>query len=210
VPPLTTELEGDDEEAQEYSAPEAAPRGRARLLAVVTAIAVVLALVASVMTASYIRLRSDRDAADADRTRVATTATQVVEAMFAVDADSDNKQQADVIHTLGTGPLIEQYEQVIPSTRDLLKALGVASEHSRVTDGGVFVGDVDDNEARVVVVVDLVVIGKTTKIVPNQYLRIHLVKLDGSWKVDNIENVNVALAGAASDQAPPTSSSSSG
>ena len=151
-------------------------------------------MAASVLTASYVRLRSDRDSADRDRTKVATTATQVVEAMFVVDANSDNKAQSEVVHALGTGPLIEQYDTVIPKTRDLLKTLGVASEHGQVTNDGVYIGDVTGGQAQVVVVIDLVVVGQVTKVVPSQYLQVHLVKLDGVWKVDNIENVNVALA----------------
>ena len=202
-----------DEEATEQDASlqetqATTTRSRARVIAVLVAVAIVLGLVASVMTASYLRLRNDRNSADAERTRVATTATQVVEAMFRVDVGSDNKAESSVIHTLGTAPLIEQYEQVIPTTRDLMKSLDVTSQHAEIVDNGVFVGDVGANEARVVVIMDNVVVGKAAKVVPNFYLRIDLVKLDGTWKVDNITNLNVSLA-SAQQQAGNSSSSSS-
>jgi hypothetical protein len=141
---------------------------------------------------------------------VATTASQVATAITAIDATGDNQQQSNVIHALGTGPLIEQYEAAIPSTRQLLVALGVQSEHGQVPpENGVYIGDIGDNQAQVLVVIDLVVVGQVVKTVPNQYLRIHLVKLDGMWKVDNVENLNVALAASAGPQSPTTSTSSS-
>src|SRR4051794_36237382 len=211
--------EVDEEAAGNESGVSARPQSRARLVAVLTAVAVLLGLVASVMTASYVRVRADRDAARDDRTAVATTAARAAEAMTAIDANSDNQQQADAMHALGTGPLIEQYDQAIPATRQLLVALNVTSEHGQVTDNGVYVGDIDGNQAQVIVVIDLVVVGQVTKVIPSQYLRIHLVKLDGQWKVDNVENLNVALAatgdaqgapGAGSPGAAPTPSTTPG
>jgi hypothetical protein len=48
------------------------------------------------------------------------------------------------------------------------------------------------------VVVDLVLVAETPRVVPNQYLRVHLAKLSGHWKVDNVEDLNVSLAATAS------------
>lgn len=194
----------DEEAADDPSEVSARPQSRARLVALLTAVAVVLGLVASIMTASYVRVRADRDAARDDRTAVATTAARAAEAMTAIDANSDNQQQADAVHSLGTGPLIEQYDQAIPATRQLLVALNVTSEHGQVTDNGVYVGEIDGNQAQVIAVIDLVVVGQVTKVIPNQYLRIHLVKLDGAWKVDNVENLNVALAASGGGTGPAT------
>jgi hypothetical protein len=123
--------------------------------------------------------------------------------MTAIDANSDNHEQADAVHALGTGPLIEQYDQAIPATRKLLVALNVTSEHGQVQDNGVYVGEIDGNQAQVIVVLDLVVVGQATKVIDNQYLRVHLVKLDGVWKVDNVENLNVALAATGNGQTAP-------
>ena len=169
------------------------------------------------MTASYIRLRANKDTSSEDRTTVATVAAQLAEAMTAIDAVGDNQAEADVVHRLGTGPLIEQYDATIPATRKLLVAVKVKSERGQITPSGVYVGDVDGSQAQVIVVIDLVVVGDVTKVVPNQYLRMHLVKLDGAWKVDNVNDVNAGLASTASgatsatsvptpDSAPTTSS----
>ena len=64
-------------------------------------------------------------------------------------------------------------------------------------------------------VVDLVLVADTPRVIPNQYLRVHLAKLSGVWKVDNVEDLNVALstpAGATSTSttSTPSTESSSG
>ena len=158
------------------------------------------------MTASYIRLRSDKDSTSSDRTAVATIAGRVAEAMTAIDATGDNKAEAAVVHELGTGPLIDQYDATIPATRNLLLAVKVKSEHGQITPNGVYVGDVEGDQAQVIVVIDLVVIGDITKVVPNQYLRMHLVKLNGQWKVDNVSDINTELAASAGAGASTTTS----
>ena len=177
----------------------------ARWPLVAVALAVGFGLIASVMTASYIRLRSDKDTTSEDRTAVATVAAQLAEAMTAIDAGGDNQKEADVVHRLGTGPLIEQYDATIPATRKLLVAVERDVERGQITPGGVYVGDVDSDQAQVIVVIDLVVVGEITKVVPNQYLRMHLVKLNGEWKVDNVSDINAGLAASASGASPTTS-----
>ena len=175
---------------------------------VVGGLAIVFGLIASVMTASYIRLRADKDKSSEDRTAVATVAARAAEAMTAIDADGDNKAEADVVHQLGTGPFIEQYDQAIPATRKLLVALKVKSERGQITPSGVYVGDIESDQAQVIVVIDLVIVGDITKVVPNQYLRVHLVKLNGEWKIDNVNDVNTGLAAQASGSASTTSTPS--
>jgi hypothetical protein len=223
VPPTTEAEETADDAAEEnaqapadYVTPDR-PAPAARWFLVVGALAILFGLIASVMTASYIRLRADKDETGADRTAVATVAAQLAEALTAIDAGGDNKAESDVVHRLGTGPLIEQYDATIPATRKLLQAVKVTSERGQITSGGVYVGDVDSDQAQVIVVIDLVVVGEITKVVPNQYLRMHLVKLNGEWKVDNVNDVNAGLAASASGSAPglstpatPSTSSSSG
>ncbi|MEY2451713.1 MAG: hypothetical protein QOD92_1287 [Acidimicrobiaceae bacterium] len=209
VPPTTEADDTDTDESAEVDDAPAVRETRAsasRWLVVVGALAVVFALIASVMTASYIRLRSDKDDSNADRTAVATIAARVAEAMTAIDAAGDNKAEADVVHQLGTGPLIDQYDATIPATRQLLLAVKVKSEHGQITPNGVYVGDIEGDQAQVIVVIDLVVIGEITKVVPNQYLRMHLVRLNGDWKVDNVSDINVELAASAGAGASTTTS----
>jgi hypothetical protein len=206
----------DEHESVEEAAVDRRPAS-GRWLVVVGGLAIVFGLIASVMTASYIRLRADKDKSSEDRTAVATVAARAAEAMTAIDAGGDNKAEADVVHQLGTGPFIEQYDQAIPATRQLLVALKVKSERGQITPSGVYVGDVEADQAQVIVVIDLVIVGDITKVVPNQYLRMHLVKLGGEWKVDNVNDVNTSLAAQASGAASttttpsvPSDSSSSG
>jgi hypothetical protein len=210
VPPTTeAEVSATDaaDELAEYAAPDRRAPG-ARWLLVVGGLAIVFGLLASVMTASYIRLRADKDAASKDRTAVATVAARAAEAMTAIDANGDNQAEADVVHQLGTGPFIEQYDQAIPATRKLLVALKVKSERGQITPNGVYVGDIESDQAQVIVVIDLVIVGDITKVVPNQYLRVHLVKLNGEWKIDNVNVVNTGLAAQASGSASTTSTPS--
>jgi hypothetical protein len=198
--------EAGDGEALGDDAPSVPRRNasRGRWLLVAGALAIVFGLIASVMTASYLRLRSDKQSSEQDRTAVATTAARLAEAMTAIDAGGDNQAEADVVHQLGTGPLIEQYDRVIPDTRKLLTALKVKSENGQITPNGVYVGDIEGDQAQVIVVIDLVIVGEVTKVVPNQYLRMHLVKLNGEWKVDNVSDVNTALGAPAGGTAPTT------
>src|SRR5439155_3994532 len=119
-------------------------------------------------------------------------------AMTAINADADNRADADVVHQLGTGPFIEQYDEAIPATRKLLVALKVKSERGQITPNGVYVGDIENDQAQVIIVIDLVIVGETTKVVPNQYLRVHLAKINGEWKIDNVYDVNTSLAAQAS------------
>jgi hypothetical protein len=178
-------------------------------------VAIGFALLAVVMTASYIKLRSDKSTDSSDRTTVATTASRAAEAMTSLDASGPNTAQADVIRQLGTDPFIQQYVTGIESIRKLFGPLKVSSERGTVTK--VYVSEIDKDQAEVIVVVDLVLVAETPKVVPNQYLRVHLAKLSGQWKVDNVEDLNVSLAATASGAgstttappAPPSSGSSS-
>jgi len=75
----------------------------------------------------------------------------------------------------------------------------------------VYVGDIESAQSRVIVRLDLVYVGDNTRVIPDQYLDMTLAKLDGTWKVDNVQVLNVALAGGApATTTTPSSSSSSG
>ena len=163
---------------------------------VIAALAIVFGLVASVMTASYLRLRNDTQGSDSDRTEVSTLAARVAEAMTSLDGNGPNQNQADTIRSIATGPFIEQYEQGIESIRKTFGPLKVQFIRGTVVAGKVFVGEVTSDQAEVIVVVNLRIVAETERTVPNQYLRVHLAKIGGEWKVDNVENLNVALAAA--------------
>ena len=199
----------DDPSTRDNASPFERRASGPRWPLVALGLAVVFGLVASLMTASYIRLRSDKDTTNEDRTTVATTASRAAEALTSLDADGPNQQQADVIRQLGTKPFIDQYTQGIESIRKTFGPLKVRSIRGQIA--GVFVGDIGTDEAEVIVVVDLVLNADTPRVVHDQYLRVHLAKLSGVWKVDNIENLNVALAasGTVPSSTTPTSSTES-
>ena len=207
VPPTTEADETAADAADDDTPPARKPDSSATTVAtILLAIGFgITAIALAVLLPAYIKLRNDKNSTSDDRTTVATVAAQVAEAMTAIDADGDNKTEADVVHQFGTGPLIEQYDVTIPATRKLLVAVKVKSERGQITPSGVYVGDVDSDQAQVIVVIDLVVVGDVTKVVPNQYLRMHLVRLNGEWKVDNVNDVNAGLASQASGASTTTS-----
>jgi hypothetical protein len=164
----------------------------------------VIALGMTLLAVHY-KSTADKGTDSADRTTVATTAAQAAEAMTSLDASGPNGQQADVIRQLGTQPFIEQYTQGIESIRKLFGPLKVTSERGTVTK--VYVSDIDQDQAEVIVVVDLVIVADQPRVVPNQYLRVHLAKLSGQWKVDNVEDLNVSLAATANSTGSSTTTS---
>lgn len=211
VPPTTEADLPAAEAADEHDVePSTSPAGSGAVIAVTVA-AAVFALLAVGMAVVAVHYKSEAgDANSDDRTTVATTASRAAEAMTSLDADGPNQEQADIIRQLGTTPFIEQYEQGIEAIRKLFGPLKVKSERGQVT--RVYVGDIDQDQAEVIVVVDLVLVAEIPKVVPNQYLRVHLAKLSGVWKVDNVEDLNVALAasvGSTPEPVTPTSGTES-
>jgi hypothetical protein len=205
VPPAGVD---DTQEALfEVAPPPAPPKPRNSLLYVVTALAVLFGLATAIVVPAYIRLRNDHSGNDADRTEATTVAAQVAEAITSLDAQGANQAQADRIRALGTGPLIEQYTDAIAAIQKTFAPLKVQSIRGQVSK--VYVGDIAGDQGEALVVVDLVIVGDSPRVVPDQYLRVHLAKIDGAWKVDNVENINVALAAqsSTSSTAPPATSS---
>jgi hypothetical protein len=213
VPPAELDEPGVNEQVALFDVPDAKASSTrtsgARLLYVVTGLAVAFGIVASVMTAAYVRLRNDESTSDKDRTEVSTVAAQVAEAITSVDAQGPVESQSERIRALGTAPLIEQYEGILPSIQQTLTKVNVTSIHGQISK--VYVGDIADDQAEAVVVVDLVFVGPKPRVDPDQYLRIHLARIDGQWKVDNVESVLAKIAaqtGASSSPSTSTESSS--
>lgn len=166
---------------------------------VATAFAVVFAVAAVGLLVLLVRDRSSTDSS-ADRTEISTTAARVAEAITAVD-ESGNGTLAATVDQLGTAPVVDQYKQISSTIRNELGTFKLKSIRGTVKD--VYVGNIDNAESRVIVRLDLVFVGDNTRVVPDQYLDMTLAKLDGQWKVDNVQVLNVQLANPA-----PSSSSS--
>ncbi len=155
--------------------------------------AVVFAVVAVVAVIAAISAHKDSDASK-EELKVRTVASQMAEAVTNLSGTGDNSAQADVVHRLGTGPFLAQYDEGVPAYQKLYQATG-ASAHGDVL--GTYVGQVNpgDKEADAVVVVNLVVSGQNTSAPVELYLQVHLVNLGGdTWKVDGLTDVNSRLA----------------
>jgi hypothetical protein len=133
------------------------------------------------------RLRDEQTAA----ATVKTTAAQVTEALARWDAGT-NQEQRTTLDRLANGVIVTQYDGAKAGLDKALPVFGIQSVQARVKE--VYLGEVSNGEAQVVVIFDLVVAGKNPAVIPNRYFRVHLSQIDGTWKVDNAEDVNASLA----------------
>ena len=173
---------------------------------VVTAVAAgVFALLAVVAMVAWAGARNRSDTSG-DRTQIATTAARVAEAITAMDGTGNGTLGATV-DQLGTAPVVSQYKEISDAIRKVMGPLKLKSIRGTVKE--VYVGDIESAQARVIVRLDLVYVGDNTRVIPDQYLDMTLAKLDGTWKVDNVRVLNVALSGGAPSTTVPTSTSSS-
>ena len=171
------------------------------------AFAIAAAVFAIVAVALLVLLVRDRKTADSstDRTEISTTAARIAEAITAVD-ESGNGTMAATVDQLGTAPVVDQYKGISSTIRNELATFKLKSIRGTVKD--VYVGTIDTAESRVIVKLDLVFVGDNTRVVPDQYLDMTLAKLDGQWKVDNVEVLNVQLANPAPNSASSPSPTS--
>jgi hypothetical protein len=216
----TTEAEEEaPKEEPEEQEPELEPKSKSKrvvrnpALLIVSIAAVVFAVLAIVMVAIVVKDRSKSNDSG-DRTEISTTAARIAEAITAVEP-SGGGALAATVEQLGTSPVIAQYTEISDAMRKVMGPLKLQSIRGTVKE--VYVGNIEGSEARVIVRLDLVYVGDNTRVIPDQYLDMTLAKLDGKWKVDNVQVLNVALAGAAptstvpgSQPTTPSTASSSG
>ncbi|MEY2404820.1 MAG: hypothetical protein QOD38_2371 [Acidimicrobiaceae bacterium] len=216
----TTEAEEEaPKEEPEEQEPELEPKSKSKrvvrnpALLIVSIAAVVFAVLAIVMVAIVVTDRSKSNDSG-DRTEISTTAARIAEAITAVEP-SGGGALAATVEQLGTSPVIAQYTEISDAMRKVMGPLKLQSIRGTVKE--VYVGNIEGSEARVIVRLDLVYVGDNTRVIPDQYLDMTLAKLDGQWKVDNVQVLNVALAGAAptstvpgSQPTTPSTASSSG
>jgi len=196
-----------DDQMELFPPPPAPPRRPSRAGRIALAVAAAgFAIVAVVLLVLLVRERNTNDAST-DRTEISTTAARMAEAITAVD-ESGNGTMAATVDQLGTAPVIDQYKGISTTIRNELATFKLRSIRGTVKD--VYVGNIDAAESRVIVKLDLVFVGDNTRVVPDQYLDMTLAKLDGQWKVDNVQVLNVQLANPAPSPSsgPPASSAS--
>lgn len=198
----------DDDQLELFPPPPPPDRaGVPRGAVVVLSIAAAVLLLACVgLLVLLVRERSSTDSST-DRTEISTTAARMAEAMTAVD-EAGNGTMAATVDQLGTAPVVDQYKGISGTIRGELATFKLKSIRGTVKD--VYVGNIDNAESRVIVRLDLVFVGDNTRVVPDQYLDMTLAKLDGQWKVDNVQVLNVQLANPApsSSSSPPATSPS--
>lgn len=91
--------------------------------------------------------------------------------------------------SFATGSFRKQYEQAFSGGLDVI--LRETEAQSRVTNLDVFVSEIDDNTASAIVVVDTVTEGKSgTRRTLATYVRLELVRVAGTWKIDDVVNLN--------------------
>jgi hypothetical protein len=168
----------------------------------------VFAVLSIVLVAIVVNDHSKTDSGSGDRTEISTTAARVAEALTAVDPVANNSASA-TIQQLGTAPVLQQYNEINGAVQKLMAPLKLQSIRGKVQE--VYVGTVDQSEATAIVRIDLILVGDSTKVQPGYYLDVSLAKLDGVWKVDNLQLLNVTLAnGVPSSTVPGAPSASSG
>jgi len=196
----TSEEDAPDEvEAAAGSAANDGAPARSRpaitVVAVATAAVLLVAALALLLFLVHEKSRADKLGAESDDiAAVQRIASEVAEKIARWNPTTEQADH-DALAALTNGPILSQYEGTIKGLDASLPALGVTSIEATVEE--VYVGQIQHDEAQVVVVADLDVKGSNSHTVPNHYLRVHLSRIGGTWKVDNVQDVNISLAAGA-------------
>jgi hypothetical protein len=183
-----------------------APRKESNLsFRLVSVAAAVFALLAIAMVVVVVRDRPNNET-NGDRADISSTAARVAEAITAVDPAGSGALAATV-EQFGTAPVIAQYKEISGAIGKVMGPLKLTSIRGSVKE--VYVGNIEGSEVKVIVRLDLVYVGDNTRVIPDQYLDMSVAKLDGTWKVDNVQVLNVELNGGATTTTAPASTSSS-
>jgi Mce-associated membrane protein len=169
--------------------PEAEPAPARRRRPVAAVLCLLLAIVAVVLGVTAVSLRADLDREREERRDVAEVAGAFSEAILSYDfKDLDATKQR--VLDLSTGDFADDFDTSFEGLSALVEA---AKGRATATVQDVFVGDIGDGEATVITVVDLAATGASgDRTVPDSYIRLSLVRVDGEWKVDGLTSLNFA------------------
>ena len=193
--------EGDlDTDAQTDDADDGGAPTTRRTSWLPVALAVIFGLLAVVMFVVAGQLKEQRDDARSaeagitgDRAEVESVAGQFGEAILSYDYTDIEASQQRVLD-LSTGQFQREYETGFEGFAELIEE---TEARSVATVTGVYVGDVSDERAEAIAVVDASVTGTGgTRTVADSYIRLDLVKVGGAWKVDGVTSLNFAAAGS--------------
>lgn len=167
------------------------PRGPGFVLAVSAAVVfAVVAVVLAVLLAT--------DGGDDDLEDLRQAAGRFGEALVTYDFH-DPEVHRDAVLSMATGSFREDYEDAFD------QGLGqVITEVQAVSNGtvnDVYLSSVEDDQAQAVVSLRVAVSGTSgERTIPDQYVLLTLIRLDGTWKVDQVIDLNFPT----SDSSTPT------
>ena len=196
--------EEDDQPAQVEAEPVPAEEGRGRgPVRAVAALAVVFFLGAVGLAVLSARLSSQLQEERGDRREVERVSSRFGQSLLTFDYRNMTPTR-DAVFSLSTGTFHKQYEQAFKSLTTLIQQ-GKTVSRGTVTD--VFVGDIGDHNASVIVVVDTATTGTAgPRSAVDSYIQLDLVQTGGRWLVDGVTNLNFnqAVGGPAPSAAPST------
>jgi hypothetical protein len=144
----------------------------------------VFAVAAVVMTWVAASLESDLDEERSGDNDVARVAGTFAEAFFTLDYREADRWHDEVV-ALATGTFRDEYEEAFEGGLDEL--MRRTRPVWAVTIDEVLVGDVEDGKANAVAVVDISQDGTGgAREIPNAYVRLGLVRVEGEWRVDSV------------------------
>jgi hypothetical protein len=176
--------------------PAAPPRSLAFTVAI--ALAVVFALTTVFLAFVATSLKADKDelsdGGGGGQPELVAAAAQFTQAF--VDRDTSVESLRDDVVALSTGEFAEQFTDGIDSVVELDEAVGLVASQATISD--VFVTAADGPTAQAIVVYDARSSFVDGRVVENQnqYMVLRLIDVDGTWLVDNANDLLRVLANA--------------
>jgi Mce-associated membrane protein len=196
------EPEGDQVEQEEYLQP---PAGASRRPLIIVAAALLVA--ATFFGVLAARFNSELSDERNERDDVQAVAARMATALLTYDY-RDLDASKDRVLADATGTFRREYEKAFTSTLAVLIRETKAQSKATVTD--LFVSDVTEGAAGALVVVSTERKGVGGAVpAATSYIQLDLVKVGGTWKVDNVTNLNFTGSGTArSPASAPTTTTS--
>lgn len=171
-----------------------APR-RSPALVVVAVLAIVFFASTVLLAVVAVDLEDDKEALEDARAEVAAVAGRFVVELLGYDY-RDPEGYRDRVLGLTAAPFTEQFETAV---EQLEESFSVAESVSTGTVREVFVAEVsDDATATAIVEYDRTLDGAAgPRRETNLYVRLGLIEQDGVWRINDVLNLNLAIAGAA-------------
>ncbi len=187
----------DPDDGAERPSPPAPTARRSTALLTAVVLAVVFFATTVLLGVVAVGLKSDKDELADQQTAVRSVSERFVDAFLEYDYRNPDASIETVL-SLTAPPFTEQFEEAVPA---LQESFETAEQVSTGTVRDVFVAEVDpDGSAIAIVVYDRRIDGTGgPREETNLYLRLGLVERDGDWRVNDVINLNLAIAGAGSE-----------